>query len=84
MVYLNEQIGDKPLASIDNPEARTLIAKMVSERTKDGKRRFSDIINDAGIVEIERRERRFARFFKPFADRCLECGRRIHFQRRVS
>jgi integrase len=41
-VYLNEQIGDKPLASIDNPEARTLIAKTVSERTKDGKRRFSD------------------------------------------
>jgi len=42
VVYLNEQIGDKPLASIDNPEARTLIAKTVSERTKDGKRRFSD------------------------------------------
>jgi len=31
-----------PLASIDNPEAKTLIAKMKSERRKDGQRRFAD------------------------------------------
>lgn len=30
------------LASIDNPEAKTLIAKILSERKKDGKRHFSD------------------------------------------
>ena len=42
LAYLNEQIGDTLLASINNPEAKTLIAKMVSERTDDGKRRFSD------------------------------------------
>lgn len=42
VAYLNDQIGDLLLASINNPEAKTLIAKMVSERTEDGKRRFSD------------------------------------------
>jgi integrase len=42
VAYLSDQIGDKPLASINNPEAKTLVAWMVSERTSDGKRRFSD------------------------------------------
>ena len=39
---LNNFIGDMPLASIDNPEARTLIARMKSECKEDGARRFSD------------------------------------------
>jgi integrase len=41
VAYLNEQIGDLPLASIDNPEARVLITTMKSA-VKDGRRRFSD------------------------------------------
>jgi integrase len=39
---LNGLLGDTPLASIDNPEAKTLIAKMKSERLENGNRRFSD------------------------------------------
>jgi integrase len=42
VAYLNDLIGDMPMASIDNPEAKTVIAKMKSERMDDGKRRFSD------------------------------------------
>jgi len=42
VTYLNELIGDIPLASIDNPQAKTLIAKMKSERGKDDERRFSE------------------------------------------
>ena len=42
VAYLNGQIGDMPLASVDNPEARTLITKMKSERKEDGQPRFSD------------------------------------------
>ena len=41
VAYLNEQIGDLPLASIDNPGAKVLIATMKSA-VKDGRRRFSD------------------------------------------
>jgi integrase len=41
IAYLNEQIGDMPLASIDNPEARALVTAMKAA-LKDGKRRFSD------------------------------------------
>jgi integrase len=40
--YLNGLLGDMPLASIDNPEAKTVIAKMKSERLENGNRRFSD------------------------------------------
>ena len=42
VTYLNQLIGDMPLASIDNPQAKTLIAEMKSERGKDGERRFSE------------------------------------------
>jgi integrase len=41
VAYLNKQIGDMPLASIDNPEARALITTMKAA-VKDGRRRFSD------------------------------------------
>ncbi len=41
VAYLNEQIGDMPLASIDNPEAKGLITTMKAA-VKDGRRRFSD------------------------------------------
>ena len=41
IAYLNEQIGEMPLASIDNPEAKALIATMKAA-VKDGRRRFSD------------------------------------------
>jgi integrase len=41
VTYLNEQIGNMPLASIDNPEAKALITTMKSA-VKDGGRRFSD------------------------------------------
>lgn len=39
--YLNEQFGDIPLASIDNPEAKALVAKMRVE-VQDDKSRFAD------------------------------------------
>jgi integrase len=42
VAYLIQQVGDMLLASIDNPQAKTLIVKMLSERTEDGGRRFSD------------------------------------------
>jgi integrase len=41
IAYLNEQIGDMPLASIDNPEAKALVTAMKAA-LKDGRRRFSD------------------------------------------
>lgn len=41
VAYLNEQIGDMPLASIDNPEAKALITTMKAA-VKDGRQRFSD------------------------------------------
>ena len=41
VAYLNEVIGHKPLASLDNPEARELVAKMKAE-LKDNERRFCD------------------------------------------
>ncbi len=41
VAYLNEVIGNNPLASLDNPEARELVAKMKAE-LKDNERRFSD------------------------------------------
>ena len=40
--YLNDLIGDLPVASIDNPGAKEVIAKMKSERLTNGNRRFSD------------------------------------------
>jgi integrase len=41
VVYLNEVIGHQPLASLDNPDARELVAKMKAE-LKDNERRFGD------------------------------------------
>ena len=39
--YLNDVVGNNALASLDNPEARELVAKMKAE-LKDDERRFSD------------------------------------------
>jgi integrase len=52
VAYLNEVVGNRPLASLDNPEARELVSKMKTE-LKGNERRFSD----KTIVE----------FFKVFA-----------------
>ena len=41
VAYLDGSVGDKPLASLDNPEARELVAGMKAE-TVHGERRFSD------------------------------------------
>jgi integrase len=41
VAYLNEVIGNNPLASLDNPEARHLVSKMKAE-LKDNERGFSD------------------------------------------
>ncbi len=40
--YLDDLVGDLPIASIDNPEAKEVIANMKSERLANGNRRFSD------------------------------------------
>jgi len=42
VAYLNDQIGEMPIASIDNPQAKAIITKMKAERRTDGQRRFSD------------------------------------------
>jgi integrase len=39
--YLSGVLGDQPLASLDNPEARELVVRMRSEQA-DGERRFAD------------------------------------------
>jgi hypothetical protein len=39
--YLNEIIGAKSLASIENAEARSLVNQMRNERNEDGSKRFS-------------------------------------------
>jgi integrase len=39
--YLNGMVREKPLASLDNPEAKELVARMKAE-TADGEPRFSD------------------------------------------
>ncbi len=41
VAYLNEVVGNNPLASLDNPEARELVSKMKAQ-LKDNERRFSD------------------------------------------
>ena len=41
IAYLTGVVGNKPLASLDNPEARELVARMKAERVAD-ERRFSD------------------------------------------
>jgi integrase len=41
VAYLKEVVGNSPLASLDNPEARELVAKMKAE-VKGNERRFSD------------------------------------------
>jgi integrase len=41
IAYLNLQVGDAPLASLDNPEAKALISKMKAELRIE-RRRFSD------------------------------------------
>jgi integrase len=53
IAYLNGVIGNKPLASLDNPEARELVCRMKAEKLRD-ERRF----NDKTIVEFFRVFRR--------------------------
>jgi integrase len=53
VAYLNEQIGDKPLATFDNAEMRELIATMEAEENKPGQRRFSPkTINNYYLVVV--------------------------------
>ena len=40
--YLRGVVGDKPLAFLDNPEAKALVEQMKSELNKNGERRFGD------------------------------------------
>lgn len=53
VAYLNGVVGTMPLASLDNPEARDLVARMKLEQTQN-ERRF----NDKTIVEFFRVFRR--------------------------
>ena len=41
IAYLSEVLGEKPLAGIDNAQARELVSRMRNERDKDGSKRFS-------------------------------------------
>ncbi len=42
IAYLNGVVGDKPLAALDNLEARDLVARMKRETKPDGFKRFGD------------------------------------------
>jgi integrase len=42
VAYLNEVVGNNPLASLDNQEAREVVAKMKAELNDNNERRFSD------------------------------------------
>jgi hypothetical protein len=42
IAYLNGVDGDRPLAALDNPEARDLVIRMKSETEPDGSKRFGD------------------------------------------
>lgn len=42
IAYLNGVVGDKPLAALDNPEARDLVVRMKRETKPDGLKRFGD------------------------------------------
>jgi len=42
IAYLNGVVGDQPLAGLDNPEARDLVARMKSEAEPDGSKRFGE------------------------------------------
>jgi len=42
IAYLNGIVGDKPLAALDNPEARDLVARMKRETNPDGSKRFGE------------------------------------------
>ena len=42
IAYLNGVEGDRPLAALDNPEARDLVTRMKSETEPDGSKRFGD------------------------------------------
>jgi hypothetical protein len=41
IAYLNEVLGEVPLAGVDNAQARQLVSRMRSELDKDGSKRFS-------------------------------------------
>ena len=41
VAYLNEMLEAKPLAAIDNAQARELVSRMRNERNNDGSKRFS-------------------------------------------
>jgi integrase len=42
IAYLNGVVGDTPLAALDNPEARNLVARMKRETKPGGSKRFGD------------------------------------------
>jgi hypothetical protein len=42
VAYLNDVVGDKPLATLENAEARDLVARMKLETLAEGKKRFGD------------------------------------------
>ena len=39
---MNGVVGDQPLATLDNPQARDLVARMKSETKSNGSQRFGD------------------------------------------
>jgi len=70
IAYLNGFVGDEPLAGLDNPEARDLVAKMKSETEPDGSRRFGE--SGKTIVEY------FKTFQKVVGSATDERGNQLH------
>jgi len=42
IAYMDGVVGDQPLAALDNPQARDLVARMKSETKSNGSQRFGD------------------------------------------
>jgi integrase len=70
VAYLNDVVGDKPLATLENAEARDLIARMKLETLAEGKKRFGD--SGKTIVEY------FKTFQKVIASATDNGGNQLH------
>ena len=70
VAYLNDVVGDKPLATLENAEARDLVARMKLETLAEGKKRFGD--SGKTIVEY------FKTFQKVIASATDDGGNQLH------
>jgi integrase len=70
IAYLNDVVGDRLLPTLENPEARDLVARMKLETVAEGRKRFGD--SGKTIVEY------FKTFQKVIASATDEQGNQLH------